>query len=87
LFELYECFASAEQVEDMRAQYARGIGWGTAKEALFVAMDEALKGPREEYKRLMANRSEIDKLLRDGAERARAKSVPFMAKLREAMGI
>ncbi len=87
IFELYECFATPAQVEDMRAQYAKGIGWGYAKEALFNVMDEALKEKREKYKTLMADKAQIDELLKKGAARAREKSVPFMKQLRRAMGI
>jgi len=87
IFELYECFASPAQVEEMRGKYAKGISWGVAKEELFSVMDEKLKGPREEYKRLMADRAHLDDLLKKGASRAREKSVPFLKQIRTAMGI
>lgn len=87
IFELYECFATQEKVESLRAQFAKGIGWGVAKEELFQVINATLGAPREKYKALMADRSTIDALLVSGAERARAKAVPFMAELRKAMGI
>ena len=87
IFELYECFASPEQVSAMREKYAKGISWGVAKEELFQVIDEHLRGPRERYKELMSNRGEIDALLKSGAERAREKSVPFLKKIRQAIGI
>ncbi len=87
IFELYESFASAEQIAAMREKYAKGISWGVAKEELFHAMDAYLQGPREKYKALMADRSQIDQLLKAGAERAREKSVPFLKTIRKAMGI
>ncbi len=87
IFELYECFASPAQVEDMRARYAKGIAWGTAKEELFNVMDAALAQNREKYKSLMADKSQIDELLKKGAQRAREKSVPFIKQIRTAMGI
>lgn len=87
LFELYECFANVQQVEEMRAKYARGIGWGAVKEELFQTMDAHLTKPREEYKRLMGDRAYLTQLLRQGAERARAKSIPFMQQIRKAIGI
>ena len=87
LFELYQCFANDHQIEEMRAKYAKGIGWGYVKEDLFQAMDAELKGPREEYKRLMNDRPYIDKLLREGAIRAREKSSAFMKQIRTAMGV
>jgi len=71
----------------MRAKFARGISWGAVKEELFLLMDAKLSGPREEYRRLMNDRGYLTKLLQEGGERARAKSVPFMQQIRKAVGI
>jgi tryptophanyl-tRNA synthetase len=87
IFELYECFATPEQVSEMRAKYAKGISWGVAKEELFQVMDAYIKGPREKYKALMSDHSQIDQMLKSGAERAREKSVAFMKTIRKAIGI
>lgn len=87
LFELYECFAKPEQIEEMRAKYAKGIGWGYVKEDLFQAVDAELKGPRETYKKLMADPSYIDDILKKGAERARSVSRENLRKIRKAIGV
>lgn len=87
IFELYECFATPAQVEEMRAKYAKGISWGVAKEELYNVMEENLKAPREEYKRLMQDKVYLDDILKKGAARAREKAVPFMKQLRKAMGV
>jgi tryptophanyl-tRNA synthetase len=87
LFELYESFGTPAQIEEMRAKFAKGIGWGAVKEELFQAMDHVLAPRREEYKRLMADTSFVEGLLETGAERARAKSVPFMQQIRKAIGV
>jgi tryptophanyl-tRNA synthetase len=87
LFELYEAFATPEQVEEMRAKYARGVGWGVVKEDLFNAMDAALKDKREKYKELIADPVYVESLLKSGAERARASASPFLKKIRQAIGI
>lgn len=87
LFELYQLFAKPEQVEEMRTKYAKGIGWGYVKEDLFQALDEHLREPRERYKQLMADTSQIDRLLNEGAVRARSVSAPFLKKLRKAVGV
>ncbi len=87
IFELYECFATPAQVEDMRAKYAKGISWGVAKEELFNAMDASVAGMRDKYKELMNNKPYMDELLKTGAARAREKSIPFMKQIRKSMGI
>lgn len=87
LFTIFEAFASPDQVEEMRVKYARGIGWGYVKEDLFNVLEEKLKDRREHYNQLMADKSQIDKLLREGAERARVESRALLAKVRQAIGI
>jgi len=87
IFEMYQSFGTPEQIEALRGKYAAGISWGAAKEELFLVMDAALKDKREKYKALMADTAQIDKLLKQGAEKARAKSVPFLKQIRKAMGI
>lgn len=87
IFELFECFATPEQVEAMRVRYAQGIAWGTAKEELFGVIDHELQGPRAEYKRLMNDKGHLDQLLKAGAERAREKSTAFLKQIRLAMGL
>jgi len=87
LFELYECFAKPEQVAEMREKFARGIGWGYVKEDLFQAMDAELSASREEYKKLINDRSYVEGLLKSGAERARQTSSANLQKVRQAIGI
>lgn len=87
IFELYECFGSADQVAALRAEYAKGISWGAAKEELFKVMDHVLMEPREKYKKLIADRSRLDQLLKEGAARAREKSIPFLKEIRRAIGM
>lgn len=87
IFELYTCFASADQTDSLREKFARGISWGAAKEELFQVMEAALRDPRERYKALMQDRPYVDRLLKEGAERARAKSAAFIKELRQAIGI
>ncbi|MGK4495651.1 hypothetical protein ACSLVN_27970, partial [Klebsiella pneumoniae] len=44
LFEIFEAFGSVEQVEEMRAKFAKGIGWGYVKEDLFNLLNTQLSG-------------------------------------------
>ena len=87
VFEIYRAFASKEQTEEMRTAYAEGIAWGDAKQRLFELVDAELSEPRERYDELMANPSELDDILKLGAEKARAQSRPYLDELRKAVGI
>ncbi|WP_454832184.1 tryptophan--tRNA ligase [Pseudoxanthomonas wuyuanensis] len=88
VFQLYRAFASAEETAAMRQAFAEGIGWGDAKQQLFERIDAELAPLREKYEALIARPAEIESILRDGAQRLRAKyAVPFIAELRHAVGL
>jgi tryptophanyl-tRNA synthetase len=86
LFQIYQQFATPDQVAVEREKYLRGIAWGYAKADLFELMNAFLEVPRRRYNELMADKGEIERLLKRGGERARARAVPLMEKLRKAMG-
>ncbi|MGE3386122.1 MAG: tryptophan--tRNA ligase [Bdellovibrionales bacterium] len=87
IFNLYKEFATPEQTQGLKAQYLKGIGWGSAKEQLFQVLDAQLSGPRAEYERWMNSRADIDSLLTQGAALARPKAQELLATWRKAMGI
>jgi tryptophanyl-tRNA synthetase len=88
LFQLYQAFASPGEVDAMRKAYADGIAWGDAKTMLFERIDAEVAPMRERYESLMANPAHIEALLRDGAQRLRARhATPLLTQLREAVGL
>jgi len=87
LFEIYQNFASAEEVAAMRRAYAEGIAWGEAKQLLFEKVDVELAEPRERYEALMARPDDIEQILLAGAQKARQRSGDFMQAIRVAVGI
>ncbi len=86
LFMLYKEFASPTEVEKMKEQYLNGIGWGEAKKELFKVMDRFIKQPREKYNELMASPETLDGILKNGAEKARSISVPFLKEIKRKIG-
>lgn len=87
LFEIYSAYATKEQQEAMREEYKNGIAWGAAKQIVFEHLNEVLAEPRDRYNDLMAKPDQIEEVLADGAKRAREFSVPYLAQIREAVGI
>jgi tryptophanyl-tRNA synthetase len=87
VFEIYQAFASDEQTEQLRTDYAAGIGWGDAKKRLYELVDATLSEPRERYDELMANPQRIESALQEGAEKARVHSRATICELRDAVGI
>src|SRR5690554_2966364 len=87
VFQIWQAFATAEQTDAMRQQFAEGIAWGEAKRQLFELLNEQLGEAREAYQDLMARPADIEEILQQGAIRAREYSQPFIKKLREAVGL
>jgi tryptophanyl-tRNA synthetase len=87
LFEIYRAFASDAEAAGVRERYAAGIGWGEMKQVLFERINAEIAPARAEYERLMAAPTEVERLLKAGAEKARAVSEPFLAQIRDRVGI
>ena len=85
LFELYQEFARPEQVQELASRYAKGIGWGEVKELLFQAIEEHFKDKSVMYNDLVSHPEKINKILADGADRARLIAAPIMARVRAAV--
>jgi tryptophanyl-tRNA synthetase len=87
LFQIYQAFASQEETDSLRKAYADGISWGDAKQLLFERIDREIGPMREQYDALLANPAQLEKILRAGADKARALATPFIAELRHAVGL
>lgn len=87
LYGIYKAFASREETAAIRHRYAEGIAWGEMKNILFEYLNDHLMGARERYEALVQSPEKIEEALRDGAEKARDYSVPFMRNIRASVGI
>ena len=87
LLQIYQAFSTHEQTQAMRDQFAGGIGWGDAKQALFERIDAQVSPMRERYQELMSRPDEIEAVLGDGALKARSIAAPLLAGLRHAVGL
>lgn len=87
LFQIFQAFASEGETAALRQAYADGIGWGDAKQMLFERIDSEVAPMRAHYEALINNPGSIETLLRAGAEKAREVATPFMAELRQAVGL
>lgn len=86
IFQLYRNFATDAEIAELREKFtAGGMGYGTAKTILFEKIDSVLAAPRAEYERLMANPSELDAILADGAARARIVAADVFTRVKKAM--
>jgi tryptophanyl-tRNA synthetase len=87
LFGIYRAFATKEEVEALRQRYSEGAGWGEIKQLLFEYLNDHLMAARERYEALIQEPARIERVLQEGAAKARSYSLPFMKKLRASVGI
>ena len=87
LFQIYQAFASADETAALAQAFAHGIAWGEAKDMLFERIDREIAPMSARYEHLIAHPQEVEALLLQGAVKARAVATPFMARLRQAVGL
>jgi tryptophanyl-tRNA synthetase len=87
LFQIYQAFAAPEETDKLRRAYADGIAWADAKQLLFERIDREIAPMRERHDELINDPMQLERILRGGADKARALATPFMAQLRDAVGL
>ena len=87
VFKLYKAFALESEVADFELLYQNGISWGDAKNILFDQLNTALKPLRGNYKEIIDDREKLEKILINGAQRARETASIILQKVRHAVGI
>ncbi len=88
VYELYKQIATpAQTVELANKLRAGGYGWGHAKQELFDVIEARIAPMRARYETLRADEPELDRILANGAERARERASRVMTRVRKACGI
>jgi tryptophanyl-tRNA synthetase len=88
LFTLYKLFSTPEQQAALADRYrAGGMGYGEAKQTLFEIARDYFAPARERREKLAADPAAIQDILRDGAQRARAKAGEVLDRARRACGL
>ena len=87
VFQIWQAFASEQQTEMMRQQFAQGIGWGQAKKELFALINDEVGPARARYDELMADGDYIESVLQKGGIKARAYASELLIKARVSVGI
>ncbi len=85
---LLRCLASEDEVADWENRYrAGGTGYGEAKKRLFELFLDALGPARKRYDELSAHADQVERVLADGGQRARAVAAETMRDVRKACGL
>jgi tryptophanyl-tRNA synthetase len=87
LFQIFQAFADPDETHALRQRYRNGIAWGEMKQYLFEYLNDHLKTPRARYAELVEHPDHIEKILQEGARKARDYSRPFLNQIRRAIGI
>ena len=84
----YKHVASPEAAAEMAAKLrAGGYGWGVAKKELVQAFLEHFAPYRARRDELAKDDAQVDRILKDGAEKARAIMQPTLEAVRKAVGV
>jgi tryptophanyl-tRNA synthetase len=87
VFQIWQAFATPEQTQHMREQFANGIGWGQAKKELCALINQEVGPARARYQELMSDGAHVEAVLKKGADKARAQASALLAKVRKSVGI
>jgi tryptophanyl-tRNA synthetase len=88
VFALYKLVASPEETRDMERRYLAGaIGFGGAKKELLAKLDAHFAPARARRKELEAAPETVERVLREGAERARVEARKTLDLCRRACGL
>ena len=87
VFALYKLLATEAQTAQMAANYRGGnYGFGHAKTALYELILEKFAQPREKCAYYMDHLSQVDEILREGAEKASQVAKQTLQRVREKLG-
>jgi tryptophanyl-tRNA synthetase len=88
IYQLYALFADNVERDALASRFrAGGLGWGEAKEELFRVVNRELSPIREKYEAIMADIAALDRLLEQGAQKARPIAEATVKRFRKAAGI
>ncbi len=88
VFTLYKLFATQEQQDALAARYrAGGMGYGEAKQTLYDAAFNHFAPARERREKWESQPADLERVLADGAKKARAKGQQVLQRVRDAMGL
>lgn len=87
LFAIYESLATAEQTSELRNRLqAGGIGWGEVKQLLLTVLEEQFGSYRDRYNELIANPAEVERILAEGAQKAKIVATAKLTEVRRVIG-
>ena len=87
LVAIHDAFANDDERAALRADLIDGLSWGDAKARVVDRIERDLAPLRERYAALVAHPDQVDDILVEGGRKARRIAAPFLAELRDAVGL
>jgi tryptophanyl-tRNA synthetase len=86
-FAIFALLADKTAIDDMRTNYQKGgWGYGHTKKAILDTILTKFAEERRQFDHYMANRAELDRVLKIGADKARAVAKAVIARVRKKVG-
>ncbi|MBP7898632.1 tryptophan--tRNA ligase, partial [Candidatus Gracilibacteria bacterium] len=87
VFQLYKLIATKEEIEDLESKYKKGgFGYGEAKKMLLAKVLEIFAPYRKKRIELEAEVGYVERVLREGANRARIEAQKTLDEVRKMIG-
>jgi tryptophanyl-tRNA synthetase len=88
IYQIHKLFLTGEEDQALRAKFENGgYGYKDAKEALLQAILDFTAPMREKYEYYQANPKEVERILDQGAQKARARAQATMKKIKQQTGL
>ena len=81
VFNIYKAISTEKKIDNLQNLYEEGIAWGEAKKVLFEELDSFIKPFRNEYNKIIEDKSFVEKTLIEGSEKALSISCVFFISL------
>ena len=87
IFQIYKNFADDEEIQALKDRYAKGIGWGEAKDILFYKLEDYFKPKKEIYDHYISQPLQLEKILKTGREKVREEAKLFLKQVKKTVGL
>jgi tryptophanyl-tRNA synthetase len=88
IYNIHKLFLEGDELASLRARYENGgLGYKEAKELLLASIISFITPKREKYDYYQNNPSEVEKILREGGMKAKARAEETMKKIRQITGL
>lgn len=87
VYQIHKLFLTSKEADALAEKYRSGIGYGDAKKMLLETYMDVFAPYRATREKLAGNMDEVERVMRDGAAKARVIAATTMERVRQATGL